>query len=246
MRHLGIFIVLLCCLCLSACVTGPAHMDASDVQHLSTLTPVMVVYVDPDTTLAAAASVTGGGELGPLKTIHGFEPKLAPYQARVQQLGVADREYDAVHAALSAIPWLKDATWKRIKKKESDFNEFNFQLATSEQAVGRVVIVIEAGTSLESYVDQLHAYVNMDIYTKKVATSTDRPAHFKSDRLDGQADLGNPGPEPGFNGRQPPDAEVQARLDRLFGGNSGPFLSGLDVALASLKQQLTDYFSGTR
>jgi len=247
--HISFRSVILLSLCtsLAGCATGPARLDSSDVQHLASMTPVTVVYVDAAVALDAAPSGPtrqNGGELGALRVIHGFEAQLESYQPRVQQLGVADREYDAVHAALSAIPWLKDATWKRIKKKDSDFNEFNFQLATSEQAVGRVVIIIEPGVSLQSYVDQLHAYVNMDVYTKKVATATDRPSSFKSDWLDGAADLGNPGPELGSNGRQPPDAEVKARLDSLFGDDSTAFKQGLDTALGSLKTQLTDYFSG--
>jgi hypothetical protein len=230
----------------SGCAPGPARLDSGDVQKLSALTPVTVVYVEPSAALDAGLSgQSGGGELGALKVIHGFQALLEPYQARAQELGVPDRQYEAVHAALSAVTWLKDATWKRIKKKDSDFNEFNFQLVTSEQAVGRVVIVIEANTSVQSYVDAMHANVNIDIYTKKVATSTERPAHFQSVWFDGAAGLGNPGPELGSNGRQPPDAEVKARLDRLFGGDSTPFLSGLDEALTSLKAQLTAYFSGS-
>lgn len=248
MKSLALLSVLWLCTSLAGCATGPARLDSGDVQKLATMTPVAVVYVDPITTLDAASSASieqSGGELGNLRVIHGFEAQLETYQPQVQQLGVADRQYEVVHAALSTLPWLKDATWERIKKKDSDFNEFNFQLATSEQAVGRVVIVIEAGVSLGSYVDQLDAYVNMDIYTKKVATATDRPAHFTSERLDGAADLGNPGPELGSNGRQPPDTEVKARLDGLLGGDSAPFQHGLDEALDSLKTRLTDYFSGT-
>lgn len=250
MKNLGLLSILSLCSSLAGCAAGPSHLDSSEVQKLSAMTPVTVVYVDPTAILDGSLSGPGPGgnlgkELGDLSLTKKFQAKLEPYQARAQQFGVGDREYEAVHAALSSIPWLKDATWTRIHKTDADFNEFNFQLATSEKAAGRVVIVIEAGVSLKSYVDQLHAYVNMDLYTKKTATSTDRPSHFKSDWLDGEADLGNPGPEAGSNGRQPPDAEVQDRLDKLFGGDPAPFQQDLDSALGSLKQQLTDYFSGS-
>ncbi|HSN17130.1 MAG TPA: hypothetical protein VLV87_02880 [Gammaproteobacteria bacterium] len=251
MKALNLLPILAVCTSLAGCATGPAQLDASDVQRLSAMQPVAVVYVDPIAVLDGNLSGQGqrqedlGAQLGDLRLISKFKTQLEPYQPRAQQLGVADRQYEAVHAALSAVPWLKDATWTRIRKTDADFNEFNFQLATSEKAVGRVVIVIEAGATLYSYVDELHTSVNLDIYTKKVATSTDRPAHFTSDRLDGVADLGNPGPELGSNGRQPPEAEVKDRLDRLFGGDPAPFADDLDMALTSLKRQLTGYFSGT-
>lgn len=245
MKHLGLPSVLLFCTTLAGCATGPAGLDSGDVQRLSSMTSVTVVYVDPTTPLEADLSgKSGGGELGALRIIDKFQAQLEPYQARAQQLGVGDREYEAVHAALAAVPWLKDATWKRIRKTDADFNEFNFQLATSEKAVGRVVIVIEAGVAVQSYVDLLHARVNVDIYTKKVAASTDRPSHFTGERLDGEVDLGNPGPELGSNGRQPPEADVKARLDRLFAGDAAPFQQDLDDALGSLKARLTAYFSG--
>lgn len=249
MKNPHLLLILSLCASLAGCAMGPAYLDSSDVQKLSAMTPATVVYVDPTTVIDGDLSGPRAGgnlgkELGDLSLLKKFQAKLDPYQARAQQLGVADREYAAVHDALSSLPWLKDAIWTRVRKTDADFNEFNFQLATSEKAVGRVVIVIEAGVSIKSYVDELHASVNMDIYTKKVATSTERPSHFKSDWLDGEANLGNPGPELGSNGRQPPDAEVKARLDKLFGGDSTLFLQGLDGALGALKQQLTDYFSG--
>lgn len=244
MKNLGLLSILSLCASLAGCATGPKQISPSDVQRLSAMRPVAVVYVEPEADLFGVPSGQGGGEFGALMAKHRFDAQLQPYQGRVQQLGVADREYAAVHDALSSLPWLKDATWTRIRKTDADFNEFNFQLATSEKAVGRVVIVIEAGLSLQSYVDQLNAYVYIDVYTKKVATSTDRPPHFQGDLLDGKAGLGNPDYRTGAKGLPPDDPDIQARLDRLFAGESPPFLIGLDRALAPLKKQLTYYFSG--
>ena len=203
-----------------------------------------MVYVDSATPLNPILSVQPTGDIPGYLDYKAFRTQLEPYQSIAGELKDQDMVYAEVRKVLGGVAWLRAASWTRVHKQDPS----DYAVTFAEKTDADVVVLLDTAVAVHSYVDKVSVAVGATIYIKVKHRSRGVVNYISSD-LKGDGDLGTQGGEQSFGfdlSTQPlPDSEVMSRLDRVFAGNSTPFLRALDEALRSLDQPLMYFFTGT-
>jgi hypothetical protein len=261
-RIRSVIISLLAVLCFG-CGSAPGpHLEKNWIVAMSRGS-VAIVYVDPNEQLGvlrynqgADGNAYGGGAVGAIVASgmqaagnNDIEKKLAAFQPIVVETDPIGHDYDTVHTTLSAIPWLKDAKWMRIRRP-ADLRQAKSAKELVKEADADVVFIIYPHALIYADGDPLAVRCEVSAYSASPAGSYEIN-RIDTRFLDAVSPLGPDGsdslPNPmAYNQYLRKGKELDQQLQMVFADDGAVFKQAYAETQPKLQSALWFYFTDSR
>lgn len=261
LKKYGVFVFAAIAACYGCAAQGPVRLD-DRVTNVLNSNPVTVIYIDPAQPLGGylrgdgpepdpylmTRGATGGAsaalvaDLIQEHRIKDVVEAFEPYAVDIAKLPYVDQLYAASQEALSQVPWLKNATWQRLKANGDKHQVDDVVL----RAPTKYVIVLMPETWLRDDADQVMVHLQLDVYRQDRVSSRTGSDRMRDNTFDSLWPVPADTAYPNLDYTKHDQDDVQAKsMSELFADGGGKLEQEITGTLPRYKAQILYFLTGT-